>query len=499
MKILKLISLILCFTMLLSALASCAQTDDGNPTEEPTSAPEAPPADEPVVDDQTYYESKFVSFVSYENEAKSAVQITPYYSLSAKFTVTNGYLEQVNAFMGTIGDVKFSLYRWDESHAKTLEGTPIKEKTFLMTDLAKYISTAMYNLELNFEPDEVGEGTYLYVLSAVEDSANYATIYTGKPWLKKQMSDEYKTYGLETFRNGKTDTSLVAQSSFVFSAEVDSPAPEKLPVPTEQDAEGTAKVIILAGQSNAEGVSLTNTLRKQVGDEKYLEYFNGYSNVQIKYANLSGTNDSLQFVNTAVSQGSSTMHFGPELGIAEYLATNYPDERFYIIKYAKGGSILETEWYNAESGIAGYLLTELVDFVNDGLDQIEAQGLTPKIIGMVWNQGESDAIWLPQSSRYYANQAGMVEYVRTAFADYASAKGIAFIDAGIHGGVWNAYRSINLQKYQFSLTSPINFFIDISGLGFTTLKDNDDVAHYDSDCMLKLGHLYGAEIAKMLN
>ena len=445
------------------------------------------------------YESKFVSFVSYKNETSSSKQLTSKTTIAGKFNVTSGYLEQINVFMGTIGDVTFTLYKWNKDYDTTIAGEPLQQKTYLKSEYAKFEVVNMLNLELNFEEGEVGKGSYLYVLSTPEGSTNYATIYMGIPWTSKNMSDEYKTYATISYINGKKSTNEVAQSSYVFSAQVEKVEKVETPIPTEKDPDGTVKVILIGGQSNAVGVSQNAELKKKVSAEKYQEYFNGYSNVKIMYDNCSGNANSA-FVNTKLGQAVNIASFGPELGLAEYLATNFPEEQFYIIKYAMGGSILETQWYNAATGGVGELLTGFTNFVNKGLAELESQGLTPKIIGFVWNQGESDAIWLPQSSRYYANQEGLVNYVRTTFAAYASVKGIGFFDAGIVGNIWNAYKNVNMQKYEFSLTSPINFYIETTDYEIiNTLEENNDVAHYDSLGMIKLGQLYGAEIGKLLN
>ena len=210
-------------------------------------------------------------------------------------------------------------------------------------------------------------------------------------------------------------------------------------------------------------------------------------------------NESSEFVNVALGQGASSDLFGPEIGLAEYLSENFPDEKFYIIKYAKGGSVLETQWYNAKEEGVGTLLLGMTEFVQTGLKKLKEQGLDPKIIGLVWNQGESDAIHIPQAARYYANLEGLADYVRTTFADYASVKGISFFDAAISNTVWPAYMTVNMQKKAFSETSPINFYIDIFKYPeIVRFEENFDVAHYDAIGMLRLGQLYGEQISKIL-
>ena len=45
------------------------------------------------------------------------------------------------------------------------------------------------------------------------------------------------------------------------------------------------KVFLLAGQSNASGVSHTSELKKNISEDKFLEYEAGYNNVFINYYN----------------------------------------------------------------------------------------------------------------------------------------------------------------------------------------------------------------------
>ena len=513
MKFLKLIALILCFAMLLPALVACNRGDDEQvttsapETEAPTEAPttEAPTTEEPTeapTEELYDIESSFVSFIAYNQLAPGSKKLNSTMVLSGKLTVPEGWLDQVNALMLAIGDVEFSLYRWNGTYSKTVSAEPIKTKQYLKDEMPMYVAAGMCNMELNFEEGEAPAGTYLFTIKTVEGSSNYATIYTGKLWSTKLPKgyEHYADYGLSAYINGQKTAADAPQASYVYSKKVDKKDAEPLPFPTEKDDKGTAKVILLGGQSNAEGVSLVSALQSKVSAEKFAEYTSGYSNVKIAYQNVGGNvNHSKDFVGVKAGQATDVQYFGPELGIAEYLAKNFPDEKFYIIKYAKGGSILDTEWYNAKNEEALYLLEGLTQFTYESLAKIEEEGYTPKIVGFVWNQGESDAIDLPRSEKYYANLEGMVNYVREEFKDYASAKGIGFMDAAILGNLWSAYRNVNMHKQAFSLTSPINFYIETYKYEeITTIVENNDMAHYDAMGMIKLGNLYGELIAKML-
>ena len=499
MKIIKLLCVVLCISMLLSSLVGCNKDAfEQTTTEVPTGTPESDVTEE-IFDTK----DNFVSFISYNRETKGHKTLKNNSSFACKFTVTEGYLSQFNAMMDRqIGDAMITLYKWNDNYEKTIASNPIKQVAFLKEDLFMYESMLSCNMEIKFEENEVPEGTYLYVISMVPNSSNPPTILTGRPWtinpIPEEYAEEYSKYDMTYFRDGKETTAEAAQTSFILKTQAPHVDVIEEPIPAEKDPDSTAKVIILAGQSNAVGRSRCDFLETKVSPGKFAEYTNGYSNVQIMYDCNNG-NESDEFINVALGQGASSDLFGPEIGLAEYLSENFPDEKFYIIKYAKGGSDLETQWYNAKKESIGTLLTGMTEFVQTGLLTLQEQGLDPKIIGFLWNQGESDATHIPQAARYYANLEGLVDYVRTTFADYASVKGISFFDAAISNTVWPAYMTVNMQKKEFCATSPINFYIDIFEYPeILHLEENFDVAHYDSIGMLKLGQLYGEQIAKIL-
>ena len=151
-------------------------------------------------------------------------------------------------------------------------------------------------------------------------------------------------------------------------------------------------VILLAGQSNASGCSRDDYLQKNVSADQYTQYRNGYDNVYINYY-VSGNNISQGFVKCAALQGETGGHFGPELGLAEKLNQLYPDEMFFIIKWAWGGTDLYNMWLSPSSnGTTGQLYTPFVKYVQTSLEYLTYKNYDVTIEGMCWMQGESDSI-----------------------------------------------------------------------------------------------------------
>ena len=163
-----------------------------------------------------------------------------------------------------------------------------------------------------------------------------------------------------------------------------------------------AKVILLAGQSNMVGHSVVGNI-----DSSLLEkYKKGFDNVKILLScnpNQTKPVSSDDFVTVKAGMGklaeNGYEYFGPELGLAEYLSENYPDETFYLIKDASGATTLNANWYSPSSlGLLGKtelpaknLYTHLLAQVEKGMSLLADDGIDARIVSLMWMQGESDS------------------------------------------------------------------------------------------------------------
>ena len=267
----------------------------------------------------------------------------------------------------------------------------------------------------------------------------------------------------------------------------------------------TARVILLAGQSNAAGTTRDDYLKMTSTPEKYAEYEEGYNNVYINYF-ASGTNESHGFVKCKNKQGENFEpgYFGPELGMAEKLSELYPDETIFIIKWAWGGTNLFDQWRSPSGGTgAGPLYQSFIAFAKNSAQYLELKGYDVKIAAMCWMQGESDSIEEAPALAYGTNTANFISDVRLELAEYASDDGIAFIDAYIAACIyWTHFEIVNAGKQAVADSSPMNVAIDTNAAGLTVVNepyDQPDLAHYDSQSEIKLGHLFAAEVANFFD
>ena len=264
-----------------------------------------------------------------------------------------------------------------------------------------------------------------------------------------------------------------------------------------------AKVILLGGQSNASGCSRVEYLQKKVSEEKFTEYSNGYDNVYINFYSTK-MNKSDGFVKCSTSQGESLDYFGPELGIAEWLNTNHPNELFFIIKCAWGATDLFEKWLSPSSdGPTGRLYKEFVTFVETSMRYLKSKNYDVKIEGMCWMQGESDSFSTEHATQYKDHLANLIKDIRKKFSKYSAADGLAFIDAYIADNpvYWVYCDLVNQSKDAVKEMSPLNALIDTISHGLKCSEEPEgtpDMAHYDSLSQIKLGNLFAQELARYM-
>jgi hypothetical protein len=277
-----------------------------------------------------------------------------------------------------------------------------------------------------------------------------------------------------------------------------------------------AKIIILAGQSNAVGVGHVKFLSKHFPIDRIKKWLDGYPNVRINYFSHDKKSDG--FIDTTVGCTEVSKYTtGPELGIADALDTKYPDEKFFIVKCAFGGTSLYRDWlspscdgYDAgsfadqyehmirslEAGMpirASWCYNELVKITDESIKTLLAREYSPEIISFCWMQGEADACAEETTRQYIKRYDAMLNDFKKAFSEYTA--NCVFADAGI-SEIWPLYKELNEEKRKYAEKSENRAYIDTIAAGLTTSNEPEepDIYHYDSDCVIKLGHLFADTI-----
>jgi hypothetical protein len=184
-------------------------------------------------------------------------------------------------------------------------------------------------------------------------------------------------------------------------------------VPTD---ETTVDVYLLGGQSNMSGIgevaSIPPSLRI-AQDDVWI-----YSSWQPSWTGLV----------TASEYGEA--YFGPEVTFGRALG-DLTERPVGLIKHSVGGTDLAVYWHPGESdtdsdmgpGYSTWLTT-----VRAGLAALEASGEVPRIAGMIWMQGESDAITLSMAQAYEDNLRHLIDRVREDVGEPALPFALGLID-----------------------------------------------------------------------
>ena len=278
-----------------------------------------------------------------------------------------------------------------------------------------------------------------------------------------------------------------------------------------------ASILILAGQSNAVGVGHVAYLPRHFSPEKITEFEVGYPRVRINY--FSHDKQSGGFVPTGLNCAELTKNtFGPEVGMAEYLHERYPEEEFFIIKCAVGGTCLWRDWispscgdgydptsfadqaesatYNIDHGLPmrpAWCYNELVKITSESLSTLKEWGYEPTVKGFCWMQGEADACDPAFVAEYERRFAAMIGDFTKTFAPYT--RDMKVVDAAI-SEIWPQYREINAIKEHYAAANG-GIYLDTISHGLTTAHEPEgavDIYHYDSGSVVALGRLVAASI-----
>ena len=234
----------------------------------------------------------------------------------------------------------------------------------------------------------------------------------------------------------------------------------------------TYHVILMGGQSN------------MVGQGRITELEKAKLPRQVRYFNFGRSASLVQHADT----------FGPEVGIAEVLSEQFPDENFLLIKYAIGGASL-LDWapdydpHKAEiTGNAhfGNMYADLLS-VTDSI----CSGYQTKLRALLWMQGERDAR-IPEAGKDY--QKNFEAFINAIRKD-TETPGLPII-----------YGSVNPPQSRYAAVETVrraqnNINRQIPGtilINTDDLEKYEDEVHYSTAGQLELGRRFGRALAALL-
>ncbi len=262
------------------------------------------------------------------------------------------------------------------------------------------------------------------------------------------------------------------------------------------------KIILLAGQSNADGRAdgsgLPGNLQVPQPNVPFYHYTFGTA---INPDGTYGTLTTLQPGATQFPVGG----FGPEITLGAQLAPMLEQEdgvTVAIIKYAKGGSSLSVDWKangTSDTSTDGAHYQRFQEVAWAGYNKLAAAypNTTISFAGVVWVQGETD-IDLGTTGAYAANLTQFVADIRATFGpslpflfsrisqkqSYYSAPASTF---------YANYLTLRQQQESVAATVANTYLIDTDGPAFTV---KSDLLHFNPGGQQALGAAFAAKLAE---
>ncbi len=174
-------------------------------------------------------------------------------------------------------------------------------------------------------------------------------------------------------------------------------------------------------------------------------------------------------------------YFGPEVTFGRALG-DVTDRPVALIKHSVGGTDLAIYWHpgvteddpDMGAGYSTWLTT-----VRAGLAALEASGEVPRLAGMIWMQGESDALDLSMAAVYEDNLRNLIARVRQDTGEPALPFALGLIDCIPCGSGRNLVRA---AQQLVADEDPTVFALETEDLSMWT-----DAVHYNGPGMRTLG------------
>ncbi|MFK8182214.1 MAG: DUF4347 domain-containing protein [Phormidesmis sp.] len=238
-------------------------------------------------------------------------------------------------------------------------------------------------------------------------------------------------------------------------------------------------VYLLGGQSNMAGAT---------SDANFLAgtpQGNPFPDVQIWNGGINAFTDLRPGFNDNFGVGGG---FGAEIGFGHALEAARENgqtdngEEIYLVKYAIGATDLATDWnVNGNNNI----YDDFTQWVGDALARLAGDGIGYDVEGMLWMQGENDAINASSANSYQSNLNNLIADVRGRYgAD------LDFVIGRLHEELtpffYTEANTVRQAQSNVANSAPNNFLVDTDGLPVNPI----DGVHFDSAGHLALGEAF---------
>ena len=259
------------------------------------------------------------------------------------------------------------------------------------------------------------------------------------------------------------------------------------PHPTRAgDATRPVRVYVFAGQSNMVGASAITSELLTVAPglltpPRDVMFFGPDADRATRWGELPAM--------TEPTQPFYGPGFGPELSAAPRLAKLDPGSRVGIVKFARNGTSLHTDWNpDRRGGLYDGLLRRIRTAYRSARDLTSRV----KIAGVFWMQGEWDADTLANANAYADNLARFIGRLRADLRAPHLPVVIGRIRDVRRVSVWRPYSDVvRTQQERVAIDDPDTYLVSTDGLPI----DPRSPVHFDTRGTVGLGHLFARRFA----
>lgn len=237
-------------------------------------------------------------------------------------------------------------------------------------------------------------------------------------------------------------------------------------------------VYLMGGQSNMCGCGPVSDLPAE-----FAEAYTG-AMIFVRGEVIDSYNSQYDWGPVEPNLGANSLLFGPEVTFSREMVTANGGELIALLKCAWGGTNLHVQWRPPSSGgQTGDLYKGFVEAVHDGIAALDPS-YAPKIAGMIWMQGEADALVEEMAPPYEDNLTNLIADLRAEF----SLPNMPFVIGQIadvdtyRPPMWGA--EVRAAQSDVARTTPSVAIFDTSDLRLL------DSWHYDAPGMLELGRRF---------
>jgi hypothetical protein len=254
-------------------------------------------------------------------------------------------------------------------------------------------------------------------------------------------------------------------------------------------ARAATKVFLLGGQSNMAGCGVTADLTTPPYNGRYtdIKVWNSWSNASTvgnAWVDLQGGYGFDGYPGISM--------FGPEVSFGYDLHNRvFPNDDIYLVKLGANSTTLANQWNPSSATIYGYFKSR----VNAAMANLTAAGKAPTIAGMIWMQGESDAMNHTYATAYQTNLTNLIARVRSDF----NTPNMPFVIGRINlSQYWGTPADNQLVRdSQVAVAAAVSSvsWIDTDNIPVWTGNEpgHADPSHYNSDGQIILGARFANE------